>query len=570
MAERSVAAASALASASIREFPGARAVDAHDLRVLALQQLADELGRLLLGGRPAVGREHEAVLRPGHGHVQQAALLLGVDLLALDSLAQQLLREGAAGALAGGPLVGEQLRDEDVPELQPLGLVEGHEPDALHVLGQLHAGRQLAAGGLVGVEVVDEPAQVPVRVLRLPVRGEAEEARDVGHDPMRIGRADGDHVEHLAGQLQVALEDGERALPPGLRLELLDHVEQPAQLRAQGGLGAGVCACLRGGHDLLDHVDQVGLVEPRGAADVEDLERVQAPRAGGHHPGQRHVVVRIRDGAQALLQVPDLRRGEQREAAHHRVRDVLLLQPGDDRLAVLVLPIQDRHLRPGRARVVVRLHGVHDGHRLVLRPATDDDLHLAAVLAAGPQPLVRLEAGGVVHDQPVGGGQHLADRAEVLLDAQDGRLAGRRAVGRVGGWPAEAPVELGEGGKAGAAESVDGLVVVAHHHHVVRPVRRASQQLDQLDLRDVRVLEFVHQQVAELALPAAQDVGARLEELRHRRDLLAEVERTPPVELLLVRAIDLMRSRSSASPPARRRRRRRCPPAHRSGSAAPA
>ena len=102
----------------------------------------------------------------------------------------------------------------------------------------------------------------------------------------------------------------------------------------------------------------------------------------------------------------------------------------------------------------------------------------------------------------------------------------------------EPGVELGEGGEAGAPEPVDRLVVVAHDHDVVGPVRRAAEQLDELDLGDVRVLELVHEQVPELALPAAQDVGARLEQLRDGGDLLAEVERAAAGELLLVGAVD--------------------------------
>ena len=75
---------------------------------------------------------------------------------ARDLLAQELAREPAAGLLADRPLPVEQVRDDDDRELQALRLVQGHEPDAVDVLGQLDAGRQLAARGLVGVEVVDE------------------------------------------------------------------------------------------------------------------------------------------------------------------------------------------------------------------------------------------------------------------------------------------------------------------------------------------------------------------------------------------------------------------------------
>ncbi len=108
----------------------------------------------------------------------------------------------------------------------------------------------------------------------------------------------------------------------------------------------------------------------------------------------------------------------------------------------------------------------------------------------------------------------------------------------MGGRLAEAAVELREGRVAGAAEAVDGLVVVPHHHDVVRAVRRAPQQLDQLDLGDVRVLELVDQEVAVLALPSAQDVRASLEEADDRGDLLAKVQGATPGELVLVRVID--------------------------------
>ena len=118
----------------------------------------------------------------------------------------------------------------------------------------------------------------------------------------------------------------------------------------------------------------------------------------------------------------------------------------------------------------------------------------------------------------------MPDGAEVLLDAQAwrrARRAGRRIVGRRAREPR---IELRKGGEAGAAEPVDRLVVVAHDHDVVGTVGRPPEQLDELDLGHVGVLEFVDQQVAELLLPATEDVRARLEKLGHRRDLLAEVE----------------------------------------------
>ena len=82
------------------------------------------------------------------------------------------------------------------------------------------------------------------------------------------------------------------------------------------------------------------------------------------------------------------------------------------------------------------------------------------------------------------------------------------------------------------------MVVVADDHDVVRPVRRPAEQLDQLDLGDVRVLEFVDEDVAELALVAAQDVRPLLEEAGDEADLLAEVEGAAAGKLLLIGAVD--------------------------------
>ena len=81
-----------------------------------------------------------------------------------------------------------------------------------------------------------------------------------------------------------------------------------------------------------------------------------------------------------------------------------------------------------------------------------------------------------------------------------------------------------ERGVAGAAEAVDRLVVVADDDDVVGLVRAAPDKLQQQDLGHVRVLELVHEHVAELVLVAAQDVGPLGEQLDRAQLLLAEVE----------------------------------------------
>ena len=457
--------------------------------------------------------------------------------------------------LLHGPLPVEQIRDEDDRELQALRLVQGHQPHALDVLGQLDARRQLAAGGLVGIEVGDEPGQRPVRVGGLPVRGEAQEAGDVRDGPLRLERVGGDQVEDLAGPLEVALEDGVRALAEGQRVELVERTEELAQLCAGAGRGVHLGG-LRlfvpvrdpvhldapGLDDRLGGLEQVRAVELRHPGHPEDLERIEPPRPGGHHPDERDVVVRVRDRPQRLFQVADLGRVEQAQPTDDGVRDVLVAQPRHDRLAVLVLAVQDGDIGPAWFRAGPlphhRLDGVDDGDGLVLRAGADEELDGVAVGAVRAQALVGLEASLVVRDQPVRDGQDVPDGAEVLLDPKTRRRARWSGVWVVHWRPGEPALELGERRETGAPEAIDRLVVVADDHDIVRAIRRPPKQLDELDLGDVGVLELVDQDVAELALPASQDVRARLEQLRDGGDLLTEVERAAARELLLVGSID--------------------------------
>ena len=108
----------------------------------------------------------------------------------------------------------------------------------------------------------------------------------------------------------------------------------------------------------------------------------------------------------------------------------------------------------------------------------------------------------------------------------------------MGGRPEKRAVELDEGRVARAPEAVDRLVVVADDHDVVRPVGRPPEQLDELDLGDVGVLELVDEEVAEVALLAAQDVRALAEEADDGGDLLPEVEGAAALPLGLVGAVD--------------------------------
>ena len=76
-------------------------------------------------------------------------------------------------------------------------------------------------------------------------------------------------------------------------------------------------------------------------------------------------------------------------------------------------------------------------------------------------------------------------------------------------------------GDGGTAKPVDRLVVVTRHRDV--PVSR-REQLHQLELRVVRVLEFVNEDVLEAALVGVENVGPRAQKPQREHDLVAEID----------------------------------------------
>src|SRR5450759_5878039 len=106
-------------------------------------------------------------------------------------------------------------------------------------------------------------------------------------------------------------------------------------------------------------------------------------------------------------------------------------------------------------------------------------------------------------------------------------------------WAAEASLELPEGGVAGAAESIDRLVVFAHYNHVVGLVGAPTDQLQEQYLGHVGVLELVHEHVPKLTLVSEQDVRTVAEQLNRPQLLLAEIEQPSLVESPLIQLVNL-------------------------------
>ena len=116
--------------------------------------------------------------------------------------------------------------------------------------------------------------------------------------------------------------------------------------------------------------------------------------------------------------------------------------------------------------------------------------------------------GVVVDDQPVGGVEHGLVRAEVLGEDD---LPGAGIV-------LEKAQDVGDGRPSPA---IDGLVVVGHDRHVAVP---GGQPLHQLELRVVRILELVHQDVLEPPLVDVEHVGPLEQQPQGEDDLIAEVD----------------------------------------------
>ena len=203
-------------------------------------------------------------------------------------------------------------------------------------------------------------------------------------------------------------------------------------------------------HHPRGGVHEAAAVEPGVAGDAQDLEGVEAPRAGGHHPHERGVVVGVRDRAQALLQVPDLGRLEQAQPADDRVRDVLVAQPG-------------RRWRRGACACGTGRRRRSSGGRSPARPAA----RMASTMATASSsvPAHRWSSTGTpasrsVHrrlsgskrvvvalDQPVGGVEDVADASGSSGRCGGARRPGAGPSGR-GGRPRERGVELRERGEA--------------------------------------------------------------------------------------------------------------------------
>ncbi len=98
-------------------------------------------------------------------------------------------------------------------------------------------------------------------------------------------------------------------------------------------------------------------------------------------------------------------------------------------------------------------------------------------------------------------------RGAVILRERNEKLFGPRAArSLLAANAAEAFEEDCEAAERSAAEAVNGLVVIAHNENVAM---FAGEQPEQFELRNIRILKFVHQDVAILIAHAREELRIR-------------------------------------------------------------
>ena len=131
-------------SPDLLEDRGFQDVLGHLGHVQGLQQEGADLLRALEAEIPGPG-QIQLLAGPGHGHIEEAALLLDVVPFAGQALFEEAVRDrDPLPLLAAGETVLDQADQEDRPELEPLGLVDRQDVDRVLVEVRLGSGRVIA------------------------------------------------------------------------------------------------------------------------------------------------------------------------------------------------------------------------------------------------------------------------------------------------------------------------------------------------------------------------------------------------------------------------------------------
>ena len=272
--------------------------------------------------------------------------------------------------------------------------------------------------------------------------------------------------------------------------KLQQAVERPAW---QGG----------GQHGRKQRGKQAGLVLRGKAAQLRQALVADAALGRADRAQERRVVVRIDPQPEPGAQVLDFSAVKKAGAARDLVRNAGAAQRFFKRLGHVVGAVQDGKAAPFGRRVAGRAQALDAGDGavgLVLFAVAIDHAHRLALAQLAEQRFG--EQLGVRANHVVGGAQDGAGGAVVLLQLDHLQ---RGKVQR----------QLFQVVQRGAAPAVNALVVVAHGGEMAA---FAHQQFEQVVLRSVGVLVFVHQHMAEQVLP----LGAHLREVAQKLERQAD------------------------------------------------
>ncbi len=245
------------------------------------------------------------------------------------------------------------------------------------------------------------------------------------------------------------------------------------------------------------------------AAIGQRIERGVAETALGHGGGatERLVVGRVRDQLQVRHEIADLAAVEEAHRAHEPVRDRLAAEGILERAALRVRAVEHRDVAQVQPAVTLAPRGDLLGDVLGFIALIERAGHRHR-LARRMRRAERLAAAADVRgDRRIGHRQHLGRGPVVLLEPHHAR---RREI----------LLEVQDVPHVGAAPTVDRLVIVAHDLHV--PVL-AAQEFHQLVLRPVRVLVFIHEQIAELRAVRGEPLRVLLQDAYGQHEQVIEI-----------------------------------------------
>ena len=248
----------------------------------------------------------------------------------------------------------------------------------------------------------------------------------------------------------------------------------------------------------------------------------------GHSPQKRRVVVVVDPQPKPAAQVLDLGPVEKARSARHLVRNLRFAQRFLKRLGLVVGPVQNGKvpkllvLRPamGEAAGAQALDPGHGALGLVFLAVGVHNPHRLAFAQVTPQVLGKQLGVGANH--VVGRPQNGASRPVVLLQLDD------LERGEIHG-------QLAQVVQRGTTPAVNGLVIITHRREAgATRLVAAHQQFQDLVLRGVGVLVFIHQHMAHLLLPALAHRLMVAQQFQGQGDQVVKVHALVGAEALLV------------------------------------